>query len=114
MRFRRLKMPLDQFCTSVQLLSPRLRATVERKPKYENVHTIEQALRSARLAGREGPTSRVSLRVMQNSNRWCKNIKNSLNSFNANTECVSNRWCFSRIFAFPEALCTILIATPNY
>src|SRR5271168_1274916 len=36
---------LDQFCTWVQLLSPRLRATVERNPKYENVHTIERALR---------------------------------------------------------------------
>ena len=65
-------MRLDQICTRVQLLSPRLRATVERKPKYENVHTIEQApsIRTRRLARRgSGPISMLSLRVLHNSNR---------------------------------------------
>jgi len=93
---------LAQFCTWVQLLSPRLRATVERKAKYENVHTIEQALQSSRLAGRGGPASRVSPRVLRNSNLWCENIKNSPNSFNANTGCVSNRWGFSCFSRFRE------------
>src|SRR5271154_3408125 len=94
--FSSSRIGLDQFCTWVQLLSPRLRATVERKAKYENVHTIEQALR------RDGPTSRVSSLVLRNSNRWHKNIKNSPNSFNANIGCVSNRWEFSRFSRFRE------------
>jgi hypothetical protein len=74
MRFRPLEMLLDQFCTWVQLFSPRLRATVERKLKYENVHTIEQAPsnRRCRLArrGSSRAISTLSLRVVRNSNRW--------------------------------------------
>ncbi len=54
--FSSLIIALDQFCTWVQLCSPRLRATLERKPKYENVHTIERA----RAAGSQNETSRHS------------------------------------------------------
>jgi len=43
-RFRRdfvqLVLVLDQFCPVEQLFPPRLRATFERKLKYETVHTI--------------------------------------------------------------------------
>src|SRR5277367_5779309 len=94
--FSSSRIVLDQFCTWVQLLSPRLRATLERNPKYENVHTIEQALR------REAPPSRVTPRGLRNSNRRYRNIKNSPDSFNTNIGYVFNRWGFSSFSRFRE------------
>jgi hypothetical protein len=45
-RLPALLLALDQFCPSAQLFSPRLCATFRWKPKYEDVHKIEDDIRS--------------------------------------------------------------------
>jgi hypothetical protein len=51
-RFGPISGSLHQFCEAEQLFSPRLRATFERKPRYETVHTI---VYPENLPAAEGP-----------------------------------------------------------
>jgi len=49
--FGQMVLVLHQFCPIAQLFPPRLRATFERKPKYEKVHGITEYWGAPVLAG---------------------------------------------------------------
>jgi hypothetical protein len=70
--FVQLVLVLHQICSSAQLLSPRLCAAFERKPKHETANKIA----TCKPVPQRGTAARILFpRAVANSNRHCRDLK---------------------------------------